>query len=79
MDQRHGVDFDDVVDDELHPGQANALGGQLPPAKGGGGAGDVHHDLGFGIGHVAQVYFGRFVVEDALVKFCPGLPRHRRW
>jgi hypothetical protein len=62
VDQGHGVNFDEAVDDELHPRQADALGGELPPVEGGGRAGDVHHDFGAGLGHAGQIYRHGFVL-----------------
>jgi len=39
------MDADEIADDELHPGQPNSLGRKPPPAEGGGGTGDVQHQL----------------------------------
>ena len=67
MEQGQGVNFDDVVDDEFHAGQADALHRQAPPAEGRGGGGDVHHDPGPGLGEVLQVDLGFLKFQEALI------------
>ena len=39
------MDLDVLVDDELHPRQADTVAGQLPPAQCRGRIGHIHHDL----------------------------------
>lgn len=65
--QGHRVDLDVVVDDELHPGQADAVGGQPPPAEGRGGVGQVEHDPGPGRRDVVQADLLVLVVAQARV------------
>ncbi len=48
------MDLDDLVDDELHPGQADAVGGQPPPAERGGGVRQVEHHPGSGLRYVVE-------------------------
>ena len=56
MDQRHRMDLDQIVDDELHPRKANSSRRQAPPAEGGGRAGDVHHHRDSGFGQVGNIH-----------------------
>jgi hypothetical protein len=61
------VDLDDVVDDELHAEQLDALHRKAPPAERGGGARHVYHDRGRDLGDVIEVDLVRLVGEPALV------------
>ena len=45
VQQSHGMNLDDVVDDELHPGETDAVARQPPPAQGRRRVGEVHHEL----------------------------------
>jgi hypothetical protein len=67
-----------VVDDELHPRQADAVGGQAPPAEGGGSRiGEVEHDVaGLGLRDVVEMTSSVVVLGDALIDDRP--PRRRR-
>jgi hypothetical protein len=58
IDQRHRVDLDGGIDDELHPRQADAVGGQPPPAEGRGRIGEVEHDAGLGLRDVVEMNIG---------------------
>ena len=46
MLKRHGMDPERVHHQERHPREADAVAGQLPPAEGGGGGGEVNHPPG---------------------------------
>eukprot|EP01107_Rhizomastix_libera_P017718 TRINITY_DN8690_c0_g1_i1.p2 TRINITY_DN8690_c0_g1~~TRINITY_DN8690_c0_g1_i1.p2 ORF type:complete len:760 (+),score=-5.99 TRINITY_DN8690_c0_g1_i1:96-2375(+) len=62
-----GVDADDVVDDELDPGQADAGVGQLGELEGQLRVAHVHHDLGLDLGHGAQVAGSDLEVQLAAI------------
>ena len=77
MNQRHRVDLERVVDDEFHPRKADAVKGKPPPAEGGGGVGEVQHDLGAGLGQIVQTQdfggeFGDTFIDHTLVAACAG-------
>src|SRR3546814_1838874 len=66
-DECHRVDLDVVADDELHPGEADAVRRQPPPPEGGGRVGQVQHDRGAGLGDVVERQLLDLELADALV------------
>ena len=80
-DERHGMDLDVVVDDELHARQPNPVRGQAPPAERRRRIGEVEHDLGAGRRNSAEVeVFGLVVgnafVDESFVAFRTGDSHH---
>ena len=71
------MDADVVADDELHPGEADAVGRDLPPAKRRCRIGEVEHHARRGGGQVRYVEgmlleFGNALVDMALVALGAG-------
>ncbi|GAA0851233.1 hypothetical protein GCM10009113_34530 [Marinobacter szutsaonensis] len=84
------MDSDEVPDEELHPDQADTIGGQTLPASGGCGIRQIEHDPGAGNGNCAGVYLRNLnirktLVDEPFIIFCTGNgngiiipePRHR--
>ena len=66
------MDADVVGHHELHPGEADAVGRDAPPAERRARVAEVEHDLGVGVGNVGEVEFldlelGGALVDEALV------------
>lgn len=79
MDQRHRADLDVLIDDELHPGQADAIARQLPPTQRGRRVGHVRRDFGAclqeGSAQTAPTRSQRILVIEDNLDFGNGLKR----
>ena len=59
--------LDVVAHHELHPRQPDSVGGNSPPAKGGGRIGEVEHYLRSGGRDIVEIEHLRLVVRSAFV------------
>ncbi len=65
--ERERVDLNRVVDDELHPRQADATNGQPPPAEGSLGGREVDHDADRRLRELVEIDLAFLEVEPTVV------------
>ena len=67
--ESHGVNLDGIVNDELHAGEADAIGGKSPPVHRRFGAGNIEHDLGSCFGEIDKGNLAFLKRKEAGINF----------